>query len=146
MCSGAEEKGETEAGWISPPASPSSPRLLPTRLDAAAPGTVLAASFLVSAGLVVCAAVTMPPVWILLAVLGEDPWPPASWVLGLAVCAVVAFSVFAALCGLFYNLISRWLGSIRLTLAEEAPAATGPEPGSPSDDSRTGPSAPTAAS
>ncbi|MFF8596232.1 DUF3566 domain-containing protein [Streptomyces sp. NPDC015220] len=92
------------------------------------PWSVLAASFLVSLGLVVCAGVTLPPVWILLVALGRDPWPPPSWGLVLATVTVVLVTMFTTLCAFFYNLIARCVGGVELTLAEGVPDPTGPAP------------------
>ncbi|MGW0080072.1 DUF3566 domain-containing protein [Streptomyces sp. NPDC003393] len=105
-------------------------RGLRLRLARADLASVLVASFLVSLGLALCAAVTLPPVWILLALLGRDPWPSPGWALGLGICAVVLTTASATLGGLLYNVSGRCAGGVELTLTEDAPAvaASAPEP------------------
>ncbi|WP_086728552.1 DUF3566 domain-containing protein [Streptomyces carpinensis] len=96
-------------------------------MTAAAPVSVLTVSFLVSLGLVVCTAVTLPPVWILLALLGRDPWPPPGWALALAACTVAPITAFATLCSFLCNLSCRCVGGVELTLAEDARATAAPD-------------------
>ncbi|MEU0601021.1 DUF3566 domain-containing protein [Streptomyces sp. NPDC006393] len=104
-------------------------RSLRLRMARADPASVLAVSSLVSLGLAVCAAVTLPPVWILLALLGRDPWPSPGWALALGICAVVLTTASATVCSLLYNVSCRCAGGVELTLAEDAPAAAAPARG-----------------
>ncbi|MGV9347158.1 DUF3566 domain-containing protein [Streptomyces spiralis] len=104
------------------------PRRLRLRMARADPVSVLAVSSLVSLGLAVCTAVTLPPVWVLLALLGRDPWPSPGWALALGICAVVLTTTSATVCSLLYNVSCRCAGGIELTLAEDVPAAAAPAP------------------
>nr|BFD80960.1 hypothetical protein StreXyl84_03610 [Streptomyces sp. Xyl84] len=89
------------------------------RMDTAEPWTLMVSSFLLSVGLVLCAAVTMPPVWILLRLLGQDPWPSASWLAVCAVGTVVLVTAFTTLCTFLYNVVARCAGGVEVCLDEE---------------------------
>jgi hypothetical protein len=88
---------------------------------------VASTTFLVAVGLALCAVVTLPPVWILMLVLGRDPWPPPGWIPVLAGVTIVPLTAFTTLCTVLHNVLTRWFGGVELTLAE-APAAS-PDPG-----------------
>ncbi|GAB1325822.1 DUF3566 domain-containing protein [Streptomyces sennicomposti] len=119
--------GGTDALWTSPD-GPEGPMGLRVRMPRTDPMSVLMTSFLVSTGLMVCAAVTMPPLWIVLTLLGEELWLPPLWQLALGIVAVMAVTVFATLCALCYNLSARCVGGVRVALAEALPDTAPPEP------------------
>ncbi|MYX45215.1 hypothetical protein GTW59_29780, partial [Streptomyces sp. SID89] len=119
--------GGMDALWAWPH-GPDGPMGLRVRMPRTDPMSVLMTSFLVSTGLLVCAAVTMPPLWIVLTLLGEELWLPPLWQLALGIVAVVAVTVFATLCALCYNLSARCVGGVRVALAEALPDTTPPEP------------------
>ncbi|MEU2881140.1 DUF3566 domain-containing protein, partial [Streptomyces sp. NPDC007070] len=119
--------GGMDALWAWPH-GPDGPTGLRVRMPRTDPMSVLMTSFLVSTGLLVCAAVTMPPLWIVLTLLGEELWLPPLWQLALGIVAVVAVTVFATLCALCYNLSARCVGGVRVALAEALPDTTPPEP------------------
>ncbi|WP_159393133.1 DUF3566 domain-containing protein [Streptomyces sp. SAT1] len=108
------------------------------RLDTAEPWTLMVAGFLLSLGLIVCAAVTMPPVWILLRLLGQDPWPPAEGLAVLAIVTIVFVTAFTALCTFLYNVVARCAGGLAVTLTEDTPAAAAPESGPPEAEAPSG--------
>ncbi|WP_345668501.1 DUF3566 domain-containing protein, partial [Streptomyces similanensis] len=106
--------------WASS-AAPDRPVRLRVRMSRTDPMSVLMTSFLLAAGLVVCAAVTLPPLWIVLTLLDQDVLLPPLWQLGLAIVGVVLFTVFATVCALCFNLSARCVGGIDLALAEALP-------------------------
>lgn len=108
-------------GLWTAPAAPDRPVRLRVRMSRTDPMSVLMTSFLLAAGLVVCAAVTLPPLWIVLTLLDQDVLLPPLWQLGLAIIGVVLFTVFATVCALCFNLSARCVGGIDLALAEALP-------------------------
>ncbi|MGW4275744.1 DUF3566 domain-containing protein [Streptomyces seoulensis] len=108
-------------GLWTAPAAPDRPVRLRVRMSRTDPMSVLMTSFLLAAGLVVCAAVTLPPLWIVLTLLDQDVLLPPLWQLGLAIVGVVLFTVFATVCALCFNLSARCVGGIDLALAEALP-------------------------
>ncbi|MFI2645788.1 DUF3566 domain-containing protein [Streptomyces sp. NPDC018610] len=131
----AADDAPDDGPWA-PPGAPGRPGRVRTRMSRTDPWSVLTVSFLVSTGLVVCTAVTLPPLWTVLGLLGRDPWPPPAWQLGLAVATVVPATLFTTLCAFCYNLSARCVGGVELTLAEGPPdtllpdaTAAGPPPG-----------------
>ncbi|MEV7128340.1 DUF3566 domain-containing protein [Streptomyces sp. NPDC093260] len=129
---GPRTPGGMDALWTSPD-GPEGPMGLRVRVPRTDPMSVLMTSFLVSTGLMVCAAVTMPPLWIVLTLLGEELWLPPLWQLALGIVAVLAVTVFATLCALCYNLSARCGGGVRVALAEALPDTAPPEPGEDRD-------------
>ncbi|MCE7553228.1 hypothetical protein [Streptomyces thermodiastaticus] len=84
--------------------------------------SVLTVSFAATLGMLVCVAVTLPPLWALQGLLHKELWPSPEWVPPLATCAVVAVPVAATLCAALFNLTSRCGGGLVLTLAGDAMA------------------------
>ncbi|GHA75355.1 MULTISPECIES: hypothetical protein [Streptomyces] len=78
--------------------------------------SVLAVSFAATLGMLICVAVTLPPLWALQGLLHKELWPSPEWVPPLATCAVVAVPVAATLCAALFNLTSRCSGGLVLTL------------------------------
>jgi hypothetical protein len=96
-----------------------------TRIRMTGTGTwsVLTASFAATLGMVVCLAVTLPPLWALQSLLRKELWPSPAWVPPLASCAVVVVPLFATVCAFLFNITSRCSGGLALTLTGDTPTA-----------------------
>ncbi|MFF0459768.1 hypothetical protein [Streptomyces mexicanus] len=97
-----------------------------TRIRMTGTGTwsVLTTSFVATLGMVVCLAVTLPPLWALQSLLRKEPWPSPAWVPPLATCAVVVIPLFATLCAFLFTITSRCSGGLALILTGDTPVVT----------------------
>ncbi|MFK4144925.1 hypothetical protein [Streptomyces sp. NPDC004065] len=133
---GATDDGATADGGSDDPATDGATANGSTEDDApedgdhicgAGPASAFKVGGLMALAFGVCLTAVVSVVWILLWLLGEDPWPPLGWGLVLAVPVVlleaVAGAVVAGLGATLFTLLARRFGGLRLTLAD-APADT----------------------